>query len=974
MKDPKAGIDPLDENQRRIRQFLSIIIGISFGATSIYGVVLLILSPTLYLSLLIIVVILLHLSLTWWIARRGYLTLASLSVTIGLWFLLTVSFYFTNGVTNPSISGYMLIIVMASLLLGGRAGIWFAAATFVALTVLLWLELANLLPPFANDTPLLWQTYTIQNLYFFILATMLLLTNRNIDRNNQRNQEIAATLRLVNASLQREIAQKQQVEGALRESEARYRTLVDHAPDAIVVLNVDSRQLVDVNQSAVELFGRGRDPLLSANLLQLAPEQQPDGRFSATVIWDQVNLALQGELPVFEWTVFGPNQEPIICELRLVLLPSSRTHLIRCSIVDIRERKRAEEQQRLERKRLEQIIDTIPAAVIIIAHDENHTILWINETGARFAGLPASELIGRSTLDFYVDEKIPADLMSQLQERGFVNQFEVRLKNAQGIASWNRVSLTPFDYLGQPAHISILINTQKLKLAEEALRESEARFRDFVEHSFSGIVVSVNGVIVDVNERFAQMFGYPKEEMIGLTPIETQTPESAQRVLAHIAAKEEGPVEGVGVRKDGTTFPLEITARNTIYKGQPARLGGVIDLTEKKRVEEVLRQTQKMDSLGLLAGGVAHDFNNLLVAMLGQASVALVKMGESDPARPHIEKVKKVAERAAVLTHHLLAYSGGGQFHGQPLDLNQLIQENIPLFDVAIPSHIQLEMVLDDTLPQIEGDEGQLQQIVMNLIINGVEAIGHKQGWVRLSTGLYYLNEHEIPLWQLTGSWLNPGVHVSLEIKDNGSGMDETTLARIFDPFFSTKATGRGLGLAAVLGIVRGHKGGIRVTSQPGQGTHYRLLFPALPTETPLPHGTDDLAQAGTLTGTILVVDDELWVREAAADILALEGLRVLTAEDGQQGLALYQHNQAHIQLVLLDLSMPGMNGQDSYHHLRQLNPQLHIILSSGYSEKDVESILNHDPLVHFLQKPYDQQQLLRCVHSALQFSSRQLL
>lgn len=955
------------ESRERLHGMINTILLFAMGATFFYGLVIYFIAPTFSLSHRVVSFILLYLALTWFINRRGHLTAASLSLTIGLWLLFTTIFFLTGGLDNPGINGYLLVVVVAGLLLGGRASLVAAVGSFLTMTILYWLEMADKLPDQVVPISYALGNYLAATIFLVVIAVLLYLTTQNIALAFRQADDNAAALQTANLKLQQEIEERTLVAAALRESEARNRILVENAPDAILVYDAITNHYVDANRSAIELLGLSHAELLTIGPLQFSPVQQPDGRPSAAITQAYITQTLNGETPVFEWWLYNKQGTLIPCEIRLVRLPAAQQRLIRCSLVDIRERKRAEAQQRTEQERLQQIIEAIPVAVIISTRDRHRKILWSNQMGARYAGASIETLIGQSTFDYYVEDRAIQEITKLTQEEQALYNYEIRLRNAQGIESWNRVSIVPFTYQGQPAHLTILINTQKLKEVEEALRESEERFRVFVETSFSGIVISSEGIIMDVNEPFARMFGYSREEMIGLTPIETQTPESAQRVLAHIAAKKEGPIEAVGVRKDGSTFPVEIVAKNTIYKGKPARLGAVNDLTEKKRSEEMLRQTQKMESLGLLAGGIAHDFNNLLVAILGQTSVALAKMGQEEGARPHVEKVKKAAERAASLTHQLLAYSGGGQFNIQPTQLNQLIQDNIHFFEVALPPHVRLETHLNETLPLIDADAGQMQQVLMNLVINGAEAIDGKQGTVHLTTYTTQLDGSEIEYWQRTSLPLIPGLYVCLQVQDDGSGMSAELLNRIFDPFVSTKATGRGLGLSAVLGIIRGHRGGVVVQSQPGHGTCYRLVFPALPVAPEAPQPPTVTSPAKRRTETVLVIDDEEWVREAVQDILTMEGCHVYAAADGQAGLTLFQHHRNNIHLILLDLSMPGLNGKQTYQALRALDPHVKIVLSSGYDESDVATMLADDPLTRFLHKPYDLTQLTQHLYSLLQ-------
>lgn len=395
-------------------------------------------------------------------------------------------------------------------------------------------------------------------------------------------------------------------------------------------------------------------------------------------------------------------------------------------------------------------------------------------------------------------------------------------------------------------------------------------------------------------------------------------------------------------------------------------LGTYDDITERLRTEEALRQTQKMESLGVLAGGIAHDFNNLLVAMLGQTSLALTKLPPDNAARPHVEKAVKAASRAADLTRQLLAYSGGGQFERRPVQLNDLIQDNLHLFEVAVPKNVQLRSELAAGLPLIDGDTSQLQQVIMNLILNAGESIGDLPGTVTVTTQPHTLAGDDAYWGQYTGERLSAGNYVQVSVDDTGSGMSAATLARIFDPFFTTKFTGRGLGLAAVLGIVRGHGGGLQVSTEPGRGTTFYLLFPVSTAQPAAPVSevkNMESQMADQLAGQcILLIDDEEPVRLAVGDILADCGLSVVAAEDGETGVAVYRERQAEVQLILLDLSMPGQSGEETLHQLRALNPQVRVILSSGYNQVEVARRFAGVGYTGFIQKPYDDVTLINAI------------
>lgn len=509
--------------------------------------------------------------------------------------------------------------------------------------------------------------------------------------------------------------------------------------------------------------------------------------------------------------------------------------------------------------------------------------------------------------------------------------------------------------------------------AEAALQASEERLRMMVQHMPVLIdAFDEKGNIVFWNEECARVTGYSAAEIINNPQAMAMFyPDEAYPQQMLRAWREKG--------NDYRNWEWEITCKDgnkktiawsDISKKFPlpgwAAWGVGVDVTERQRAEAALRQAQKMESLGVLAGGVAHDFNNLLVAMLGQISLAAEKLQPEHQARPHVERAVKAAERAADLTRKMLAYSGRGHFSILPLDLNALIEENMQLFRVSLPQNVSLLPKLTPGLPLIEADAGQMQQVIMNLIINGAEAIGEQPGQILVATREKVITADSSDRWQYTGQPISPGRYVTLEVHDSGTGMDAQTLANMFDPFFTTKQTGHGLGLPTVLGVVRGHRGGILVRSVPDQGTTFELLFPAslekvekIATKTAVP-----LPPAAA--NCVLIIDDEEPVRQAITDILDLSNIKALTAPDGQTGLEIYRQFMGEIQLVILDLSMPGLSGEETFHLLRRLNPQVSVLLSSGFSQAEVTQSFLGQGLAGFIQKPYNAMDLLEKVSELL--------
>ncbi len=499
-----------------------------------------------------------------------------------------------------------------------------------------------------------------------------------------------------------------------------------------------------------------------------------------------------------------------------------------------------------------------------------------------------------------------------------------------------------------------------------------------LESMIEGVTLAnQGGFVLYTNRALDEMFGYGPGELIGQhlselhgTPKELTLSELTQQL------KDQGTYVGefTHQRKSGASFHTIARMQSLDIEGAVHWVSVIEDVNEKRLAEEDrerldarVRQAQKLESLGVLAGGIAHDFNNLLMVILGNASLVLQDLDPASSSYKDLEQIETAAVRASDLTKQMLAYSGRGQFLVEPTDLSVMIEEIDHLLDSSIGKNAILNFHLPKGLRRVEGDISQLRQVIMSLVNNASEALDDHGGVILVRTGTGFYEQDDLKDTFLADD-LPQGHYAYIEVSDNGIGMAEEIQSKIFDPFFTTKFTGRGLGLAAVLGIVRGHRGGIKVQSEPGEGSTFTVLLPCVDEA----EAEEDAAEADAgsllMQGTVLLVDDDHSVRHMARRMLERLGMAVLDAEGGEQALEVYGTHAGQISVVILDLTMPKIDGLETFRRLKLIDPSVKVVLSSGYSEQIAAERFDNEALAGFLQKPYRQVELVLCLKSVLGF------
>ena len=670
---------------------------------------------------------------------------------------------------------------------------------------------------------------------------------------------------------------------------------------------------------------------------------------------------------------------------QLSLATVALTGLFLAAVLD--ERKKAQATLKESEEKYSRVFREAPVQVAI-TDLATGVFLEVNEESLRNSGFSRSEVIGHTAIELgWLTHEDRARLVDEIATHGRANGLEMSFTSKDGRHLFGLVYAEIMEIAGRRCVVSTSVDITGLKRAQEqlknsqaALAESENRYRLLVEGSPQAVIVQLGGIVSYANPAAVRMLGAASErDLVGKPMLDLIHPDHHE--LVHQYRKEIAETGNNGVltemrylKLDGTPIDVESQGSKILYNGQVGVQITVHEITarrmaeiERQQFEKKLQETQKLESLGVLAGGIAHDFNNILTGILGNASLAELELPDDSPAQDNLKAIMEGSQRAADLCRQMLAYSGKGRLVVQKVSLTRLVEETAHLLKVSVSKKAEMHFDLDSSNPLIEADATQIRQVVMNLVINASEAIGENPGVIRLRTGVMPLTSAVFGrgrTYLATSS--THGNYAYLEVADSGCGMSAETQAKIFDPFFTTKFTGRGLGLASVLGIVRGHHGVLNLDSTPGKGTTFKVLFPCLSGTALLDEAKKPEVKPWQAKGRVLVVDDEASVRGAASMILRKLGFEVEMAVDGLEALKIYKAEPDRFTMVLLDLTMPNLDGKQTFAELRKVRPAVRVVLMSGFNQDEAFLQGADGASVGFIQKPFEFGSLAQAVRAAV--------
>jgi PAS domain S-box-containing protein len=748
-----------------------------------------------------------------------------------------------------------------------------------------------------------------------------------------------------------------------RTSEERFRTIYDNMYDAVFINDAETSRFIDANQTACRMLGYSREELLSLSISDISLDVS---LYSGKEALELLNHALAGTPQVFEWVSKRKDGSCFLSEVTLCKATLDDKDAILAMIRDISDRRRAEEMLRLSEEKFSTAFRISPDSININRLADG-IYLEVNEGFTVITGYKPDEVVGKSSieLNIWVNSEDRDRLVREINAHGIIMNHEAEFRKKDGTIFIGQMSARRIDIGGVPCILNITRDITERKQTEKLLRESEKTLRLLIEAMPVGVrVADDHGVIEYLNSSFVNLFGYTIEDIPTVDewfrkayPDPAYRNQLASEWTNGLAAMADGiqvpPWEVKITCKNGTVRHIIINARLIRHRA----LAIFTDITEREYLHHELLKVQKLESLGLLAGGIAHDFNNILTSILGNISFAQVFLDESHKARNPLEQAEKATHRAAELAGQLLTFAKGGDPVKKPVSVQRLVDESISL--VLRGTKVVAAVDIPDDLHTIDADAGQINQAFNNIIINAVHAMP--------GGGMLTVKAENAVLSDMNTLGLAPGEYVILAFSDEGCGIPDEDQKQIFDPYFTTKSCGTGLGLSSVYSIITRHGGHISVNSGAGKGATFTIYLPSTGEAQPEP-GTvhDTMATAESAGGSVLVMDDDEMILDLAGNMLHHLGYRVTTCSSGEEAVSLYKTAQGSgmpFDVVIMDLTVPGgMGGRETAKKILALDPGARLIVSSGYSNDPIMAHYEEYGFCGAMVKPYRINELMEAL------------
>ena len=773
-----------------------------------------------------------------------------------------------------------------------------------------------------------------------------------------------------NIKIAQTLKERDKLLNSLREREDFLKILINAIPTPVFCKDRDGKYLW-FNNAFETFFGEKKERLIGKSVFDINPPE-----LAKIYHAKDEELFNSGGVQIYDSQVKNANGKLRDVIFNKAVFTGSKgavTGLIGV-ITDITERKRAEEALRDSEERYRLLVEN--QTDMIVKFDADGQLTFVSQSYCKAFGKSEDELLGKEFIPLIheEDKEVVEKALNKVHRPPYIAHVEQRAMTKDGWRwqAWlNTAVLNEKNEVEATVAVGRDINNQKQ--AEKTLVESEKKHREMIANISDVIgILDIDGTIKYKSPNIKKWFGWRPEDLVGTDGGETVHPDDLDRVQTEFFTllKKENSTTTVEYRykcKDGSYKMIELTAVNLL---KDSIVSGILinyhDITERKRAEEdkkrlqtQLHQAQKIEAIGTLAGGIAHDFNNLLMAIQGRTSIMLTKKDSSHPDIRHLKGIEDNVESAADLTRQLLGFARGGKYEVKPTDLNELVKKQNRMFG-RTKKQISIRGKYEKDLWSVEVDQGQIDQVLLNLYVNAWQAMP-AGGDLYLETENVALDENYVKPFSV-----ETGRYVKISVTDTGVGMDRAIQKKIFDPFFSTKEMGRGtgLGLASAYGIIKNHGGFISVYSEKGHGSTFNIYLPASEKEI-----IEEKKPTGdTLRGTetVLFVDDEDMIIEVAGELFEQLGYKVLTARSGKEAIEIYEKNKEQIDIVLLDMIMPNMSGSDTYDKMKKIDPDIKVLLSSGYSINGQATEIMDRGCNGFIQKPFKMKELSQKLREVL--------